>query len=490
MKLRLIRIVSATIFFSGITLLFLDFTGVMHKWLGWMAKIQFLPSVLAVNTITIAALLLLTILFGRIYCSVICPLGIMQDIISWFRKRRSKKARYRFHYTSEKKWLRYGFLVTFIVTLALGAHAIALLIAPYSAYGRIASNLLAPLYRWGNNALAWIAERAGSYAFYSTEVWIRSLPTLIIAVITFLTIFILAWKGGRVYCNTICPVGTILGFFSRRSIFVPIIDTDKCRNCGLCEKQCKSSCIDSSAHTIDYSRCVVCLDCMDSCREGAISYASRYAKAPAKNKGIDTGRRTFMATAAMVTGTVAAKAGKRKMMPASDHIRERHTCPVPAGAASIKNFTDHCTACQLCISSCPNNVLRPSSSLATLMQPEMYFDKGYCRPECTICSEVCPAGAIKAVSSEEKSSIQIGHAVIDLDLCVINTDNVKCGNCARRCPAGAISLVRKDTSDNNSPMIPVVDEERCIGCGACEHLCPAKPAPAIHVKGHEVHRTI
>jgi len=124
------------------------------------------------------------------------------------------------------------------------------------------------------------------------------------------------------------------------------------------------------------------------------------------------------------------------------------------------------------------------------MQPEMYFDKGYCRPECTICSEVCPAGAIKAVSSEEKSSIQIGHAVIDLDLCVINTDNVKCGNCARRCPAGAISLVRKDTSDNNSPMIPVVDEERCIGCGACEHLCPAKPAPAIHVKGHEVHRTI
>ena len=237
--LRKIRIILAAVFFIGVTLLFLDFTGTLHAWLGWMAKIQFLPAVLAVNTLAVAALLLITILFGRVYCSVICPMGILQDIISWIHGRTNKKNRFRFRYTKARNWLRYPVLVLFIIGLALGASSLALLIAPYSAYGRIAANLFAPLYQWGNNLLAWVATKADSYAFYSVDVWIRSLPTFIIAAATFVIIFVLAWKGGRTYCNNICPVGTILGFFSRKSIFVPVIDTDKCRNCGLCGRQCK-----------------------------------------------------------------------------------------------------------------------------------------------------------------------------------------------------------------------------------------------------------
>ena len=496
--LRKIRIVLAAVFFAGITLLFLDVTGTLHTWLGWMAKIQFLPAVLALNLAVVAVLLLLTLLLGRVYCSVICPMGVMQDIISWIHGRSAKKNRFRFSYSPAMNWLRYGMLVLFIIMLLAGMHSLVALLAPYSAYGRIASNLIAPLYQWGNNLLAWFAERADSYAFYSTDVWIKSGASFAIAALTFAVIGILAWKNGRTWCNTICPVGTILGFVSRFSIFAPVIDTEKCRNCGLCGRQCKSSCINMKEHEIDYSRCVACMDCLEACKEGAIHYAYRYGKKTAGTTDrptADKGRRAFMTSAVLAASAATLKAQEIKMDGGLAEIEraqkpERKTPLVPAGALSLKHFSQHCTACQLCISNCPNGVLRPSTSLLTLMQPEMSYERGYCRPECTTCSNICPAGAIRPITVEEKSSIQIGHAVVNLDNCVVNTDGVSCGNCARHCPAGAIKLVRKNPDDKESLRIPVVDKERCIGCGACENLCPARPFTAIHIEGHEVHKTI
>lgn len=141
--LRKIRIVAATICFTLITLLFLDFTGTLHLWFGWLAKIQFLPAVLALNVGVVVFLVILTLLFGRVYCSVICPLGVFQDIVSWISGKRKKN---RFRYSPAISWLRYSMLALFIVALLAGFTAIAALIAPYSAYGRIASNLFAPLY--------------------------------------------------------------------------------------------------------------------------------------------------------------------------------------------------------------------------------------------------------------------------------------------------------------------------------------------------------
>ena len=500
--LRKIRVVLAAVFFVGITLLFLDFTGTLHAWLGWMAKVQFLPAVLALNFGVVAALLILTLLFGRVYCSVICPLGVMQDIISWIHGKTKKKNRFRFSYSPAKKWLRYAVLVAFVAALVLGAHSLVALVAPYSAYGRIASNLLAPIYQWGNNLLALIAERADSYAFYSVDVWIKSTATFAVAAATLVVVGFLAWKNGRTWCNTICPVGTVLGFFAKFSLFAPVINTEKCRNCGLCGKQCKAACINMKEHEIDLSRCVACMDCIDTCKEGAISYARRYGKKCTskcedtnKKDNVDKGRRAFIVSSAIVGTAATMKAQEMKVDGGLAAIAraekpERQTPLVPAGALSLKNFSDHCTACQLCVSVCPNQVLRPSTSLMTLMQPEMSYERGYCRPECTKCSDVCPAGAIRPVSREEKSSIQIGHAVVNLANCVVNTDEVKCGNCARHCPVGAIRMVRKDPDNNESLMIPTVNEEKCIGCGACENLCPARPFTAIHVEGHEVHRYI
>ena len=496
--LRRIRLIVALVFFILITLLFLDFTGTLHGWFGWLAKIQFLPAVLALNVGGILLWVVLTLVFGRVYCSVICPLGVFQDVVSWFSGRRKKK-KYRFSYSPAVSWLRYGVLGVFIIAMIVGIGSVVALLAPYSSYGRIVSNLFAPVYQWGNNVLAYFAERSDSYAFYETSVWLKSLPTFIIAAVTFVVLVVLAWRNGRTYCNTICPVGTALGFFSRYSLFRPEIDAEKCTNCSLCSRKCKAACINYKDYRIDYSRCVTCMDCIDSCKHGAISYKYRFGKKEIKETS-ETGntnnaRRSFLTGMRLVLVSSAVKAQEKKVdgglaVILDKKVPARTTPLVPPGAKGIRNMRTHCTGCQLCVSVCPNQVLRPSTKLETLMQPEMSYERGYCRPECTKCSEVCPAGAILKLTPADKSATQIGHAVWVEKNCVPLRDKVACGNCARHCPTGAITMVPSDADDADSLKIPVVNVERCIGCGACENLCPARPFSAIYVEGHEQHRTI
>lgn len=501
--LRTIRLTAAIVCFTLITLLFLDFTGTLHIWFGWLAKIQFLPALLALNIGVVLSLVALTLLFGRIYCSVICPLGVFQDVISWISGRRKKN---RFRYSPALKWMRYGALGIFVVAMVAGLNSFAILFAPYSAYGRMVSSLLSPIWQWGNNLLAYFAERAESYTFYEVDVWMKSLSTLLIAIVTFIILFILAWRNGRTYCNTICPVGTVLGFLSRYSIFKPMIDTSKCNSCGLCARNCKASCINAKTHEIDYSRCVVCMDCLGKCKKGAIKYARRAPNAAKATTNapkvatvtaeqIDNARRTFLSASAVVATTAVLKAQEKNVDGGLATIEDkkipnREEPIYPPGALSARNFIQHCTACQLCISVCPNQVLRPSGNLMTLMQPEMSYERGYCRPECTKCSEVCPAGAIHLITTADKSATQIGHAIWIKENCVPLTDGVDCGNCARHCPTGAIQMVPSDPENTDSRKIPIVNIERCIGCGACENLCPSRPFSAIYVTGHKMHRVV
>ncbi|MGP1436755.1 MAG: 4Fe-4S binding protein [Phocaeicola sp.] len=539
--LRKIRLTFAIFFFVCITLLFLDFTGTLHTYLGWMAKIQFLPAVLALNVIVIIALIVLTLLMGRIYCSVICPMGVMQDIMArigrLFKPKNKRKLPYS--YSPAKSWLRYSVLGIFIIALIAGIGSLVALIAPYSSFGRIVANLFQPLYIWVNNIFAYFSERANNYTFYNVDVWMRSLPTFIIAAVTFVIVFILAARNGRTYCNTICPVGTVLGFLARFSWFKPAINPDKCIQCGKCSRNCKAACIDFRNFAFDYSRCVTCGDCITTCDSDALHYvhlsgddkkhiieaaknnAEKIAarkvaalkkaaektnqatenKPEVKNEKIDNSLRSIIATTAVIAGASIAKAQQKAEKEVvkldggyADIIDKvapkRATRITPPGSKSIDNMYQHCTACQLCVAECPNEVLRPSTDLMHLMQPVMSYERGYCRPECNRCSQVCPAGAITPITVEDKTAVQIGHAVWNKDLCIVNTDDVECGNCARHCPSGAITMVPKNPDDPKSHQIPTVNEERCIGCGACENLCPSRPISAIYVEGHEIHRTV
>ena len=493
--LRKIRTILAGVFFVLITLLFLDFTGTLHHWLSWLAKIQFLPAVMALNVVVVVALLLLTLIFGRIYCSIICPLGVFQDVLARFHRKKNK-----YSYSKELKWLRYPMLVVFICAAVAGIGSLFQLLAPYSAYGRIATMIFQPLWKAGNNVLAMIAERADSYAFYTVDTWMRSLPVLIIAAVTLVVLFVLAWRGGRTYCNTICPVGTILSFFARFSWLKIRFDENKCKNCSMCSKNCKAACIDYKSHSVDYSRCVVCGNCIESCKFGALRYSGKSShpgdsRNSSEASPVDTSKRSFLIASAMVTGAAMAQK-KEKLMDGGlaeleDKVAPSRQTPLtPPGSLSFDHFAQRCTGCQLCVSECPNEVLRPSSDLMHLMLPVMSYERGHCRPECTRCSEVCPAGAIIKIDKDEKSSIQIGHAVWIKKNCVPITDEVECGNCARHCPTGAIEMVPLDENDEESPMIPAINEAACIGCGACEYVCPSRPFSAIYVEGHEVHRKI
>ena len=524
--LKLIRRLLALIFFVGLTWLFLDFTGTAQTCLGWMAKVQLLPAILAVNVGVVVALALVTILFGRIYCSVICPLGVLQDLISWvagiLQLNKNKRKFGRFSYDDVKwhKMLRVVVFALFLVALVAGFGTLVQILAPYSSFGRMVTLLLKPLYEMGNNVLASQAEAAGSYQYYQVDVWQRSLPVTILAACTFLIVAIMAWVGGRAYCNNICPVGTLLGFLSRRSLYRINIDADKCKNCGLCARKCKGAAIDFKNHQVDASRCVDCFDCLDTCKHGALSYSLAKPVKPETLKpetlkpetpkpetqqpetpSQGPTRRAFLTASATVLAASALKAEEKTTDGGFATILDkkapqRQTPVCPPGSVSLKHLQQRCTGCQLCVSECPNGVLRPSGDLMNMMAPTMSFERGHCRPECTRCSDVCPAGAIIRFEGDKeqrqalKASTKVGTAHWIKENCIVLNDDVNCGLCARRCPAGAIQMVPSDPNDEKSRKVPVINEERCIGCGACEHLCPSRPFSAIYVEGIEEQREV
>jgi len=451
--LRKIRVAIAAISITVATLLFLEFTGTLRAWFSWIAKIQFIPAILATSLITILALLILTLLFGRIYCSIICPLGIAQDI---FSAAGGKIKKNRFDYKKPLNWLRYIILLAFAVILFLGLTQIAAWIEPYSTFGRIFTSLT--------------------------------------GIAIFAAIMLLALWKGRLWCSVICPVGTFLGLISKHCLFKPGIDTTKCTGCGLCAKNCKCSCIDPATHKIDTSRCVVCLDCLNICNTNAIVFKSSCSKPSANASKCETqpdeSKRAFIAATALAASAATIKAQTIKfdggLAAIEDKKEPNREVPLkPAGARSLKHFTRSCVACQLCVTKCPEKVLHPSTNLETFMQPEMSFAEGYCRYKCTICSQVCPSKAIEPISVEEKSSIKIGHAVWISDNCVVNRDGVQCGNCADHCPTKAITMLPEDAQKEQRT--PSINNELCIGCGSCEYHCPSRPYSAIYIVGHEVH---
>ena len=446
-SLKVIRIILAALMLLGITALLLDTTGVLRHWLGWMPKVQLLPAMMALNVVVVVAILLVTLVIGRFYCAVVCPLGIFQDLFVWAHKLIfGKKRPYR--YRKPANWLRYTVLAFFVLAMLVGMNSIAVLIAPYSAYARMVTGLHASgLAQW-------------------------------VAIATLAVIGLMSFTMGRLWCNTICPVGSLLGLLAKHRLFGIRIDAAKCVGCRKCEHGCKAMCIDIDNKRIDHSRCVDCWNCLAQCPTGAISLGG---KQPAEStKPVDDSRRKFVAGTVAVGAAMAVQAQEQKLDGGlaalmDKQVPQRKTPLKPFGSQSIKNFGTRCTACQLCVSQCPEKVLRPSAKLESLMQPELNYTDGYCRMACTRCSEVCPAGAIQPISKEEKTAISIGCAVVLKDNCI------GCGTCARHCPSAAISMV-----DGK----PAVNEARCLGCGACEYYCPARPMTAIYVEGREIHTEI
>jgi ferredoxin-type protein NapF len=394
--------------------------------------------------------------------------------------------------------VKYGIMACFAVALIVGISLITGLLEPFSVFGRIMSQIFRPIYLAANNVLAFFAEKNNSFTFYRMEIWISSVTVFIITIINLLIIAFLAIKKGGFYCNILCPVGTFLGLVNKISPFKMSkkIASEKCVKCNICERKCMSNCIDLNTQNIEEEFCLNCYACLKVCPTDAINLSFNKQNKPTNEKPDDS-RRSFiskislLALAIFSTQKISAYDFDGGLAPIEKKLApRRHTRITPPGSISHRHFDKYCTACQLCISVCPNNVLRPSTNLKNFMQPVVSYEKGYCRPECVNCSQVCPTGAIREITREEKAALQIGYAIFNSENCVMVTQSVNCDRCSTKCPTGAITLIEQTASNGNVYKLPTIEKERCIGCGACEQLCPARPFSAIFVNGVDRQREI
>lgn len=510
MTLRIIRILSAAVVFAAIVFFFLDFAEVLPNRFSFFERIQLVPAILAGAFFSLAALVALTLLFGRLYCSVICPLGIFQDMIArigcLFFKR-------KYVYAPGYTRVRY---LCFVLAAGLGILSAGWLgfFDPYAIFGRTVNLCFAPLWRGVNNFLAAHGATLGGEPFYRVDYVRTSGATLAVSVAALALIVGLAARYGRLYCNTLCPVGALLGFLSRFALLKIRIDHARCAACGKCAGRCKASCIDSKEKRIDTSRCVVCFDCLANCPKEAIFYSRPLANVRDANrleKSESTGvsessaasdsseavesKRRFLSTLAAISAALCGFSTRRRAdaaeVPAISYNGrvpyKRKGAVSPPGSVSYAHFQTHCVSCHLCVAKCPSKALAPSLfeyGPAGILQPTVVFtNHSFCNFDCTVCGEVCPTGAIMPLTEEQKHVEQIGRVEFILENCVVVTDGTSCGACAEHCPTQAVHMI----AYKGALTIPEIKPELCVGCGACESICPVRPFRAIHVEGLTVH---
>lgn len=505
-RLKGIRIGVSLFFFIATTLLFIDFRNWFTPFVSDAVLYpQFVPSLLkffyeaALGASGFIVVLLITIFAGRVYCSTFCPLGTLQDIAGFLS--RKNKGLHPAQYRPPRNILRYSIVGLTVLLLVIGNNLLLNFLDPFSTFGRIITNILRPLGIIINNGGAMVLEEFGIYAL-PREHWAAMAPLATgIAAAMLFVVLVLAVTHGRLYCNTLCPVGTLLGFVSRFSFLRLRVDEASCTDCRRCTAVCKAGCIDLAMKTLDMSRCVSCYNCLTVCKTDGIRFEFIIRPKPkSSEKGTDPERRVFLLNSGVyllaLTGlTEQGSAGEsiRKIIQSKPTtIPVVRTSPVsPPGSVTVARFTQSCTACHLCVSACPPQILLPSFleyGVSGLMQPRMNFQTGHCNYECTLCGDVCPAGAILPLDVEQKKLTQTGIAKFIKENCVVFTDNTVCGACSEHCPTKAVNMIPYANPLSKPLTIPEVKPELCVGCGGCEHACPTKPYKAIFVDGNPVHK--
>jgi len=498
-SLRNIRIILSCLILALITFIFIDFQNNTPSALRDVLLLnQFVPSLFRfVTTLSVIGLgfLLITILtfaFGRVYCSSLCPLGTLQDFFIFIKRKLSRK-KPKFLYAKPRNILRYSILAFCLGSLFFTPFVVYML-DPYSNFGRIAFAFFKPVYVSLNNLGAGILNKYDNFLLFKYNLASVRFEVYIYSILILGALLALSFRKGRLFCNTICPVGSLLGLMAKKSLFKISIDSKSCTHCGKCSMACKSGCINLKKNEIDFSRCVACFNCIKSCQEDSIQYRFSPVRSKSDTQKISNERRDVILKAfALIVGSSFIS----RFLMATDKIVPKNLNKVlikkktgaisPPGSLNTHRFNELCTACHLCVSACPTQVLRPSVmeyGLKGFMQPHMDFLANFCNHECVICSNVCPTGAILPLLVEKKKVLQLGQVSFVKDNCIVSLDETDCGACSEHCPTKAVYMVNY----KNNLTIPEINQKICIGCGACEYVCPAKPNKAIYVDGNAIHQ--
>lgn len=510
-RLKPLRVLVSLAFLALTAALFVDVQGLLPA--GFRDRVlylQLVPSLIRFlegpgwGAAGFVLVLATTVLFGRVYCSSVCPLGTIQDLIAWFsgrRRRNPKSVRYR--YAPPHTRLHLGILVATLASALGGSLALLVLLDPFSLFGRTAAILLQPAVAAGNNLTARGLESWGVYGLAPVTWGWAGAGALAATTALLLLVVILAARRGRLFCNSLCPVGALLALVSRLSLYRIRIEQARCNTCAQCSVVCKAQCIDLKHKRVDFSRCVACFDCIPACPESGIGYRAPWARTagpptppppPPSSHRPERRRRLLLGialawTAGLGLGRPRGRAAAltteapRNLRPSKVPVAKTQAV-APPGAGSGARFNTTCTACYLCVSACPTRVIQPALLAygpRGLLQPSLDFGVGFCTHSCVRCGEVCPTGAIRHLAVEAKKRVRTGHVHFIEDNCVVVTDRTACGACAEHCPTRAVFMVPYDEDPRLT--VPELDPEVCVGCGACEHACPVWPHKAIYVDG-------
>ncbi len=411
----------------------------------------------------VVAAIATTLLLGRVYCSVLCPMGTLQEFFWRFLRAFPTPRKLRIFKGTKfvRPWnVRY-------LTPMLAGLGIALGVAPFAF-------ALDPISNFGRGVRA------------SAQVFVNGLAgdTSPLFLVPFAFILLFALFRGRRFCDW-CPVGVTLGLFAHVAPFGMRFTREECVSCGACERACPMNCVDARARRIDTERCVLCVSCAAACGAGCFRYG-----APARSAAANATRRTFLSNALKFIGSGFALfsggvyLGSRKIGELADRVLPPGRTAfadvpiLPPGAGTPRRFAARCVSCQACVAVCPVGIVKTARST----QPRLDYSNGYCQYNCVACGEACPTGAIARLRVEEKRTVRVARTFFNREDCVVITQRQACGACAEVCPTRALRMEPLEGSP--ALTIPVFDPDYCIGCGACLNACPADPL-AFEIEGVE-----
>ena len=326
-------------------------------------------------------LIILTLLFGRFYCSCICPFGIIQEVFTLIFKKNNEPVKNRVY-----KYIISG--ITIGAVVFGGSSILIRYIEPYT-------------------------------------IFTSAMSISIIGIIGVVFVLCIVFFKNRYFCTNICPIGAILGIISKISLN-KIYMTDECISCGMCERNCPSGCIDAGENKVDNEICIKCLKCISVCPKNAIKYGRNRNK---KTVLFNSKRREVIGCIAYIAAIGAGASIGLNIV--KNVIKKVRNVIIPAGSVDTVRMQNKCLNCNLCINNCPNKILKKSDEKFSVVHIDYSYGKGYCEYECNKCSQVCPSGAIKRITLSEKQNTRIAMAMI-------KDDCMQCGHCIEVCPKGAI----------------------------------------------------